>query len=73
MTGQAWQPIETAPKDGTEILAYDEMVLRVSWQDEWLSDDYAWHLGTCLMFGNSETKCSPTHWMPLPAPPEITP
>ena len=60
-----WQPIETAPKDGHAILASDP----------------AWHGVPCPMFWNGEEwqhwfrselygAYDPTHWMPLPAPPE---
>lgn len=63
-----WLPIETAPKDGTRILAYfpdDEGgVLSVIWAY------YGWYLdpdgGTEFeyhIFGN------PTHWMPVPEKP----
>ena len=59
-----WQPIETAPKDGTRILAYcaggdwqDVIYWEASWQGApfWCSD---------------RTKTDPTHWMPLPEPPK---
>jgi len=64
-----WQPIETAPKDGTKILGTDhddvfEMIFirhfEVSTQEftnGW-TDDYE-HL----------SEFYPTHWMPLPEPP----
>jgi hypothetical protein len=68
-----WQPIETAPKNGTAVLATWENtaefdVLR------WIEDRQAW----CVHYGgwgedryrNDET---PTHWMPLPESPMTSP
>jgi hypothetical protein len=62
-----WQPIETAPKDGTPILGFMPKYFRgkggqsvILWLDmEW--SDMGAH------------GCDPSHWMPLPRPPEITP
>jgi hypothetical protein len=60
-----WQPIETAPKDGTPILIYDSSelddpiyVVRYS-LDEWREA-----CGECYYTWN------PTHWMPLPNKPK---
>jgi hypothetical protein len=72
-----WQPIETAPKDGTAILTvrhrYQPCVS--SWQEhegvarfgsepeDFMEEDHFfqyWH----------ETTYQPTHWMPLPQPPQ---
>ena len=58
-----WLPIEMAPKDGTEILAYvnnngqrgERMVLYWD-RGFWLWGALAIH--------------DPTHWMPLPEPPK---
>jgi hypothetical protein len=57
-----WQPIETAPKDGTEIFACwsaSKTVSVVSWfGDAWADAN------------RDEVYVSPpTHWMPLPPPP----
>lgn len=56
-----WQPIETAPKDGTWVLLYDVcdyMVVAVWDYDGWydLAEDTAHY--------------HPTHWMPLPPKPK---
>jgi len=66
----AWQPIETAPKDGTVILAWipahegdKPEVAPVRWQSHvtgrWVHDASDWTLEAPM----------PTHWQPLPAPP----
>jgi hypothetical protein len=55
----AWQPIETAPKDATEILGYwnrsKVMAVVYWWHNAWLQD--RWEMSP------------PTHWQPLPEPP----
>lgn len=67
--GQAWQPIETAPKDGKEFLAYpcdvsDMGVIRWDCDPEDES-------GQCWRGQDNERieNDPPTHWMPLPAAP----
>ena len=60
-----WQPIETAPKDGTPILAYcqfteDSCDIDNYWISEW--DDYH---GVFTPYSGA------THWQPLPDPPVI--
>ena len=55
-----WQPIETAPKDGEHILLGIHLERLVYAQSSfWLSGKWA---------GWDYRK--PTHWMPLPNPPE---
>ncbi len=52
-----WQPIDTAPKDGTRILVVgaDGYVTIAHWQETvWLDDSF-----DC-------PDCPETHWMPLP-------
>lgn len=64
-----WQPIETAPHDGTPVLVYvpvnrpTRRILAAS-----LHDSREWYI-----LSGSVVLGQPTHWMPLPAPPEITP
>lgn len=64
-----WQPIETAPKDGTEILVSDSRCLDgfmqvVCWDDD-RPDNYSWATSD----GPSFHADAFTHWMPLPEPP----
>ncbi len=63
-----WQPIETAPKDGTEILVYFETlgVKQVSWYDDLWAVDDGKH-GPYFLRGYRDG--DDTHWMPLPAGP----
>ena len=65
-----WQPIETAPKDGSFCLAAKQACwakafdhfpypLKQRWNgEEWEADD------------GRVYEPQPTHWMPLPAPPK---
>jgi hypothetical protein len=67
---QAWQPMETAPQDGTMILLFPS--------SEWTEDtdgDYEvtyWDadLGGWYQHQHPDDYDGPTHWMPLPAPPK---
>jgi len=62
-----WQPITTAPKDGTVILIFQAnsmtggKVKLVCWRDDTVPK------------GWNATEDSPTHWMPLPNPPDSIP
>ena len=57
-----WQPIETAPKDGSEIVvaAFDEGKM-LWWHKAWRGG-YYWNVR-----GGA---CKPTHWLPFPKPPK---
>jgi|DEB0MinimDraft_3_1074331.scaffolds.fasta_scaffold139672_2 hypothetical protein len=73
-----WQPIETAPKDGTRVLAYWPDVYEInaatqveSWYGPWAP----WGSKEMLLtwqsaFEWADGDNSPTHWMPLPNPPQ---
>ena len=62
---EGWQPIETAPKDGTWIIGVWKNVLGelgvvpVRWGVSW--DNQYWANGVVVY--------EPTHWRPLPEPP----
>lgn len=62
MTG--WQPIETAPEDGRQVIVYGGTVLgeKVEMRG---ADGGWWRL--CKKQGYHSI---PTHWMPLPEPPK---
>lgn len=67
-----WKPIETAPKDGTEILGWLKegkwavVSFKVTksychWNREFRDSENWW---------KDNVTCTPTHWMPLPNPPK---
>jgi hypothetical protein len=60
-----WQPMQTAPKDGTEIMVcYDDafyspsIVSWVDWKPGWYNGDYTYDADAF------------DFWMPLPPPPQ---
>lgn len=65
-----WQPIETAPKDGRDVLLWipadEESPRKGRWEK--LLDDPSRPHRWCVAYGWCED--TPTHWMPLPSPPE---
>lgn len=86
-----WQPIETAPRDRTEILMFREDcgVFLARWispseflidgdpsdhfsnEDSWYEPDW---FGADFVSGYRVTNDGePTHWQPLPSPPEPLP
>jgi len=65
-----WQPISTAPKDGTEIDVWigSERVVDVFWshkRNAWCRSEYEQNFGYV-----DYTIQPPTHWMPIPSPPQ---
>jgi len=69
----AWQPIETAPKDGRNEMF---VVIGVTAGNEftagrpYTSDPYCVWRASAGGFARWPHHWEPTHWMPLPAPPE---
>jgi hypothetical protein len=60
----AWRPIETAPKDGTLVLACWAGSGMYPIITRWLKNAQAW------THPFNKPVNPPTHWMPLPTPPE---
>ncbi len=58
-----WQPIETAPRDGTWLLCWEPgtEVDIMRW--------YAWSTTRGEWQSCEGIRTEPTHWQPLPAPP----
>lgn len=72
-----WQPIESAPKDGTHVLLFLPLLRLQVWIGHFVDTetfDYGkstrkrqyWSIGSMVMLGVDP---APTHWQPLPAPP----
>lgn len=67
-----WQPIETAPKDGEPIQIFvphgfigslwDQRILQATW--------YSNHQKWVALGQDTKLEHKPTHWMPLPEPPQ---
>lgn len=68
-----WQPIETAPEDGSVLLGWDSdegdyVIL------EYISDLVGYWLVCKISADEAWSGLDGiSHWMPLPAPPEATP
>lgn len=69
-----WQPIETAPKDGSVILAYWEAYLdgkRIEGDNCYALTKWSSNLGLWISIDDEEFGyMEPSHFMPLPPPPE---
>ena len=68
----SWQPISTAPRDGTKILAFSAGEC-VAVQYSTIPDGTAfWELAFNPRTGTRAVLGTPiTHWRPLPAPPSM--
>lgn len=71
----AWRPIETAPKDGTEIILTNGLWVAVGWYSH---SPFLWRDAQAGAWVDSDPRDgggalsgvnAPTHWMPLPQPP----
>lgn len=63
-----WQPIQTAPKDGT-VWAFNGEQGVMAWSE---GDGWAlWVWADALLSDVDPAPAQPTHWQPLPAPPEV--
>lgn len=58
-----WKPIDTAPKDGTEVIGWGP-----SWDKPSLMEWDTLRNRGWRNLSNGEK--NPTHWMPLPEPPK---
>jgi len=63
-----WRPIETAPKDGSEVLVI------CSNNEQFVGYRYNDAPYFCYAVNRDRGRffCEPTHWMPLPSPPKDT-
>ncbi|GBR10481.1 DUF551 domain-containing protein [Acetobacter oeni] len=58
-----WRPISEAPKDGTEVMLYAPNIICGGMSsDRWNAKLNQWDVAS---------DGQPTHWMPLPAAPEV--
>lgn len=85
---QGWQPIDSAPRDGTEILGVFHSIYegfaptlygpwtvawdRKKWRSSWDGSEVIEYQSD---FGTEykEPDIQPTHWMPMPATADLTP
>ena len=84
-----WQPIETAPKDETDVIVgvdiADTWIVRSAWYrspeliadhaeydpENWDASDVGWwSYRNSVSQEKLEGIYEPTHWIPLPSPPE---
>ena len=67
-----WQPIETAPKDGSNIILGNDVTVAVG---KWARDD--WRAMYFVCEGTDDFRAGagliykPTHWQPLPKSPPV--
>lgn len=64
----AWQPIESAPTDGTAVLVSDGRYVGEAQSHDYYGRD-AWYWANVYPSDYGADEIYPTHWMPLPTPP----
>ena len=64
-----WQPISTAPKDGTHVLMWRDTKVGPSISEAWWRTDCVFGHGWGGHSWVYPAWQQPTHWMPLPKPP----
>ena len=72
MVPMDWQPIETAPKDGTRILGYGDVGLEstpMAATVVFIDPNNYWRCDPNEASEYDYERCTLTHWMPLPPPP----
>lgn len=68
-----WQPIETAPKDGTWVLGWkpsryvENCIETYQWRYPGFGEPPFWVNAA----DSNDWSSQPTHWMPLPDPPTL--
>lgn len=65
MAADTWQPMETAPKDGSRVVLWN-----ADWTGPCTGQFYGELLGWRLHYEFGGFAYQPTHWQPLPAAPE---
>ena len=65
-----WQPIETAPRDGTQILAWNGAVFICAEFVTFADGTAHWHQWIRGSRASVGASVRLTHWMPLPEPPK---
>jgi hypothetical protein len=74
--GDGWRPIETAPKDGTEVWLFGTSESSPFSRPHIGCEDREvayWHAGGWKSAWCDGWVVEPSHWQPLPAPPSRTP
>ena len=68
MVMSKWQSIETAPRDGSVLWLYQREGSPHMYEGWWHKDLLD---GTEYWQDDADSEPNPTHWMPLPDPPQL--
>lgn len=66
-TQPEWLPIDSAPRDGSDILTFDAVLGQYEISGYWVNPPRYWD---GRHWGDGEYYHQPTHWLPLPPPPK---